>query len=61
MTETKLELHRKLKGLNRRELAEKSGVHQNTIAIIEYGIDKPNVRTLEKLAVALGIEAKELL
>lgn len=45
--------------LSQRDLAEKSGVSQNTIVRIENGEDARYV-TARKLALALGVEAFEL-
>ena len=54
---------RKSKGLSRRELAEKSGVNQDTIRTLESGINDPmNIKlsTLIALCRALGCKAKKL-
>ena len=54
---------RKAKGLSRRELAEKSGVNQDTIRVLESGINDPmNIKlsTLIALCKALGCKAKHL-
>ena len=54
---------RKEKGLSRRELAEKSGVSQDTIRTLEDGINDPmNIKlsTLIAICRALGCKAKHL-
>jgi transcriptional regulator with XRE-family HTH domain len=47
--------------LSLRELEEKSGVSYNTIWRIEDGRQGAHPRTIRKLALALGVEPKELL
>ncbi len=42
------------------ELAEKSGVSQATIAMLERGHRQPRRSTVEKLAAALGVEVETL-
>lgn len=41
-------------GLTQRELAKRSGVAQGDISKIERGIGNPSIRTLKKLADAMG-------
>jgi transcriptional regulator with XRE-family HTH domain len=48
------------KGWSVRELAEKSGVHFTTINQLETGKRKAEHYTLGKLALALGMDWKEL-
>ena len=43
-----------------RELAERAGVHYNTIRRIEHGQGSVHPRTIRKLAAALGVEPREL-
>jgi transcriptional regulator with XRE-family HTH domain len=47
--------------LSLRELEEKSGVSYNTIWRIEDGRQGAHLRTIRKLAEALGIDPKELI
>lgn len=51
---------RRKKNLTQVQLAEKIGVHPNTIARIERGVQKPNFSTVKKLATALGINEKDI-
>ncbi len=46
--------------LSQEDLAEKLGVHRNTLARIENGNNFVSAETLEKLAKALGVEPTEL-
>jgi transcriptional regulator with XRE-family HTH domain len=52
---------RQRRGLSLRRLGERAGVSYVTIAKIESGRMSPTVATLEKLARALGIAARDLL
>ena len=53
--------YRKQKGLTQQKLAEKTGLSFNTITKIEQGIgDSPTLKTLVKLADALGVSIDEL-
>ena len=47
--------------LSLRELEERSGVSYNTIWRIEDGRQGAHPRTIRKLAVALGVEPRELI
>lgn len=51
---------RRLKVLTLRELEEKSGVSYNTVWRLENGYRKARPSTIRKLAVALEVEASEL-
>ncbi len=51
---------RERSGWSLRELGERSGVSYVTIQRIEAGTMSPTVATLEKLARALGIAARDL-
>ena len=51
---------RKDLGLTQVELADKIGVHPNTIARIERGVQKPTFATAKKLAKALNLDMKDL-
>ena len=53
---------RKQKHLSRRELAEKSGVHEQTINFLEHQINDPfdaKISTLVKLAKALKCKVRD--
>jgi transcriptional regulator with XRE-family HTH domain len=53
--------YRKQKGWTQQKLAEKTGLSFNTITKIEQGIgDSPTLKTLLKLANALGVGLDEL-
>ena len=52
---------RKAKQMSRRALSMKSGVALSFVNAIESGQKSPTVRTLEKLAAALGVPVSELL
>ena len=41
-------------GLSQEELAKKSGISQEAISVLERGGGNPTMRTLERLARALG-------
>lgn len=53
--------HRDRLGLTQRQLAEKAGLSQPAVAQYELGQKKPSLNALFKLAVALGVDASELL
>lgn len=56
-----LEAMRKRRGLNQRQLADKSGVPQPMISMIERGVVlNPRVDTMHKLAVALKCTVDDL-
>ena len=52
---------RKSRGWSLRELAERAGVAVDTVFQAERGNRKPNTRTVEKLAAALGVSIETLL
>ena len=56
----KLRELRRLRVLTLRELEEESGVSYNTIWRLENGHRQARPSTIRKLAVALGVEASEL-
>ena len=57
-----LESMRKRRGLNQRELAEKSGVPQPIISQIEIGhVKSPGIQVLYKLARALKCTVDDLI
>ena len=47
------------KGLTQTELAKKAGVHSNTIAKIEQGIQQPSYPTIKKLSKILDININD--
>lgn len=49
------------KGLSQVELAAASGVAQQQISLIELGSGNPTVRTIARLATALGVDPAALL
>lgn len=52
---------RKSKGIFIKDLSAKSGISLTSIHYIESGVNSPTVKTLEKLAAALGVTVGELL
>jgi transcriptional regulator with XRE-family HTH domain len=61
-TAEKLKRYRRAAGLTQVELAERAGVAQSTIVMIERSqIAEPRPGTLRSLAEALGIEIIDLL
>jgi transcriptional regulator with XRE-family HTH domain len=53
--------HREAKGLSRQGLAERAGLHQTAVGLIERGLRTPNVDTLDALAKALQTDAWRLI
>jgi len=51
---------RESKGMSTRELARMAGISTETVYAIEHGKRQPSVTTLEKLANALGVAARDL-
>lgn len=51
---------RKAAGLTQEQLAEKSGIGQSHVCRIEKGEHCPNALTRQKLAKALGVDARQL-
>lgn len=49
------------KGWSQEELADQAGLHRTYISGVERGVRNPTVTVVEKIAVALGVEAGELL
>jgi transcriptional regulator with XRE-family HTH domain len=45
---------RKRSGLTQKELAERRGITQGDISKIENGIYNPSIKTLQRLAIAMG-------
>ncbi len=56
----KIELWRRFRGLTQRELAERAGVTQATISLLERKGQLPQVTTIQKLAKALDCTPSEL-
>ena len=54
--ELRIELH-----LTQNELAEASGIHENTIARLERGMHTISTQTARKLAKALGVDPGAIL
>lgn len=52
---------RRAKGWRQIDLAEQSGVHEVHISDLERGTREPGLRTLSKIARALGTSLSELL
>ncbi|HQE19899.1 MAG TPA: helix-turn-helix transcriptional regulator [Aggregatilineales bacterium] len=48
-------------GLTKEQLAARAGVSQSSLHYIETGVNSPSVRTLSKIAKALGVSIAELL
>lgn len=62
MNGKKLEEIRKAKKFTKKKLGESSGVHYNTIKLIESGKNKdPRIRTLESLAKPLGVSVNDFI
>ncbi len=53
--------HREAKGMSRSLLAEKSGLHQTYIGLLERGQRSPNLDTANAIAKGLGIHLSKLL
>lgn len=52
---------RKAHGLSQQQLASMAGIGMRTLQSIESGATSPTVRTLQRLADALGVQVAELL
>lgn len=52
---------RKEKGITQEELASKLSMHRTYIGLVERGERNPTIRTLYKIAKALGIKSSDLL
>jgi len=57
----RVNLLRRAKHLSQRELGERSGIDQANISDIENADANPTVRTVGRLAAALGVDVSELL
>ncbi|MHB0886212.1 MAG: helix-turn-helix domain-containing protein [Bacillota bacterium] len=51
----KVRMTRETLGLSRKELAERSGISPAMVAQVESGVVQPSLKTVEKLAAALGV------
>ena len=49
---------RKLKGITQKELSERTGIAQGDISKIEHGNGNPSLKTLQRLARAMGMYLK---
>jgi transcriptional regulator with XRE-family HTH domain len=56
-----LQRHREAKNLSRQGLAERAGLHQTAVGLIERGLRTPNLDTLNALAKALQTDAWRLI
>lgn len=56
----KIKLLRNKLGLSQETLANKSHLSATSLGAIERGTSTPGIDTLERIAIALGIELKEL-
>ena len=52
---------RNQKDLTQEELAVKAGLSQTTVGLLEVGKRRVSLRTLQKIASALGVKTKDLL
>jgi len=57
---TKLKELREAKGFSVRGLAREAEISTETVYSVEHGRRQPSVRTLSKIARALGVEVKDL-
>ncbi|MCL5798110.1 MAG: helix-turn-helix domain-containing protein [Patescibacteria group bacterium] len=57
----KMQKTRKEKGVTQEELAAKLSMHRTYIGLIERGERNPTIRTLYKIAKALGVDSSKLL
>ena len=48
-------------GLSQRELGERLGVSQQTVAQYERAEDPPKMKTIKRLADAMGMDSQEIL
>jgi len=56
-----LQRRRKAKGLSRQALAQKAGLHQTYIGMIERGLSNPSLDTANAIAEALEIPFSKLI
>ncbi len=48
------------RSISQRELSKKTGIATSTISRLENGVQKPNFRTIHRIADALGVEPAEV-
>ncbi len=56
----KLRAIRLARALSQRDLAEQAGVTQKTVLDLELGRQEPRLRTIRRIAAALGVEPAEV-
>ena len=56
----KMRLIRQKKGLNQEEVASDAGIHVSTLGRIERGESNAPIQTVNKIAQALHVKAKDL-
>lgn len=56
----KLRAIRLTRALSQRDLAERAGVTQKTVLELELGRQEPQLRTIRRIATALGVEPTEI-
>ena len=56
-----LQRHREAKNLSRQALAQKAGLHQTYVGMIERGLSNPSLDTANVLAEALEISFSKLI
>ena len=56
-----LKVLRHSKKLTQRELADKVGMHSNAYAKVEQGKQTPQLETLEKILMVLGVKSSDIL
>lgn len=49
---------RKLKGITQKELSKRTGIAQGDISKLENGNGNPSIKTLQRLATAMGMSLK---
>jgi transcriptional regulator with XRE-family HTH domain len=49
------------KALSQKAFADEAGIHRTYVSDIERGVRNPTITVVERLAVALGVSAGELL
>lgn len=56
--------HRLVKNISQKELAQKSGISQSYVSLLEKGIEReksPTLQTIESISDALGVCVKDIL
>lgn len=48
-------------GMNQKEFADMVGIVQSHVSMIEKGKRKPKLETLDKIAVAIGVDVETLI